>query len=278
MPNTFAPDSVAEATIFGVNISVKPSASSAARKPAAPAAEISKPARSCGWRSVVGAWSRIVGSVAVSVGRYKSNGGGVAGPDSSVTVGLVSSAPPGAWTLAVTRPSTCSTVSSGISQRACAGRTTCAKPEESRRIRKVTDFSSRLRCSQPAIVTRSPTCSGTSAAITLEIITPPSGNLCDPLGVRAIREKLAVPPHFRRLCWLLGQRTSGLLAHDEGKPAGHLASRWLQLPFLPALRSVFTAGREATFSASGGSLAGHVVTSSPRGPVLLVSVNALGQG
>jgi len=68
-----------------------------------------------------------------------------------------------------------------------------------------------------------------------------------------------VPPHFRRLCWFLGQRTSGLLAHDEGKPAGHLASRWLQLPLLPALRSVFTAGREATFSASGGSLAGHVV-------------------
>ena len=73
---TFAPPSVADSTIFGVKISVKPAASSAARKPAALAAATSKPDRSSGCRRVVGAWSRIVGSVAVRAGRYRSNGGG----------------------------------------------------------------------------------------------------------------------------------------------------------------------------------------------------------
>jgi hypothetical protein len=69
MPKTFAPDSVAEATIFGVWISVKPSRSSTARKPATLAAEISSGALSAGCRRVTGAWSRIVGSVAGTTGR-----------------------------------------------------------------------------------------------------------------------------------------------------------------------------------------------------------------
>jgi hypothetical protein len=87
---------VADSTIFGVNTSVKSRPSSAERNPAALADAIVKPARSRGWRSVPGAWSRIVGSVAVRAGRYRSNGGGAAGPDSAVTAGSVSSAPPGA--------------------------------------------------------------------------------------------------------------------------------------------------------------------------------------
>ena len=69
MPNTLAPDSVAVPTILGVWVSVKPSPSSAARNPATPAAAISNGARSLGWRSATGAWSRIVGSVARAAGR-----------------------------------------------------------------------------------------------------------------------------------------------------------------------------------------------------------------
>ena len=83
MPNTFAPDSVADSTIFGVCTSVKLRPSRASRNPAALAAAISKPALSSGWRSVVGAPSRMVGRPAVSVGRYRSNGGGAAGSDSA---------------------------------------------------------------------------------------------------------------------------------------------------------------------------------------------------
>jgi hypothetical protein len=49
-PNTVAPDSVADGTIFGVWISVKPRASREARNPATLAAEISNGARSRGWR------------------------------------------------------------------------------------------------------------------------------------------------------------------------------------------------------------------------------------
>src|SRR6266568_2832501 len=78
---TFAPDSVADGTILGVWISVKPRASSVARNPATLAAAISKPARSTGWRRVVGAWSSTVGSAAVTAGRYRSNGGGRLAPE-----------------------------------------------------------------------------------------------------------------------------------------------------------------------------------------------------
>ena len=69
MPNTFAPDSVADSTIFGVCTSVKPRASSASRKPATLAAASSNPARSTGCRRLVGAPSRIAGSPAVMAGR-----------------------------------------------------------------------------------------------------------------------------------------------------------------------------------------------------------------
>src|SRR5580704_17318778 len=137
MPNTFAPDSVADSTIFGVYTSVKHSPSRAARKPATLAAAISNPARSTGWRSVVGAWSRIVGRPAVTAGRYRSNGGGVAGPDNGVTVGPVSSAPPGACSFATTVPVTATTVSSGrpaVDESGRTGlleRTACARPERS---------------------------------------------------------------------------------------------------------------------------------------------------
>src|SRR5260221_11612484 len=95
MPNTFAPDAVADSTIFGVCTSVKPRLSMASRKPAALAAAISNPAFSTGCRSVVGAWSRMVGRLAATAGRYRSNGGGAAGPDSGVITGSGESTPAG---------------------------------------------------------------------------------------------------------------------------------------------------------------------------------------
>src|ERR1017187_5439903 len=58
------------------------------------------------------------------------------------------------------------------------------------------------------------------------------------------------------------------LPGNGGWPAGHGACRWPRRPFLPALRSVFATGREAAFSAAGGSLGS-------RYQVLLVSVSAL---
>ena len=69
MPNTLAPDSVADSTIFGVCTSVNPRSPSEWRKPAALAAEICSGARSRGCRSVVGAPSSIAGSDAVTDGR-----------------------------------------------------------------------------------------------------------------------------------------------------------------------------------------------------------------
>src|SRR5262249_56155161 len=83
-----------------------------AGKAARGAAAMSNPALSTGCRSVVGAWSRTVGRLAVTVGRYRSKGGGAAGADSGVTTGSVISTPPGAWALAVTVPATWITVSS----------------------------------------------------------------------------------------------------------------------------------------------------------------------
>src|SRR6202034_3543312 len=189
MPNTFAPDSVADPTIFGVYTSVKHSPSRAARKPATLAAAISNPARSAGWRSVVGAWWSTVAGPAVPAGGYRSNGGAAAGPDSGVITGPVSSAPPGAWSLAVTRPATSITVSSGRPSAAVdvpaspgAGTTTWARPDRSLTIRNVSDLSSRRRCSQPAILTCSPTWAGRSAARTREIIALLRGCARRPLG------------------------------------------------------------------------------------------------
>src|SRR5579859_3939369 len=196
MPNTFAPDSVADRTILGVLISVKPSPSSVARNPATAAALISNGARSSGCRRLAGALSRMVGRLAVTVGRYRSNGGRAAGPDSGVITGRTSSAPPGAWSLAATVPVTDRTVSSANPAAAAissgAARTTWARPDRSRMTRNVMDLSGRRRCSQPAIRIRSPACAGTPAAMTRtagtrEIIALLPG-MPDPLGVRARRE------------------------------------------------------------------------------------------
>src|SRR5215472_6984652 len=262
-----APDSVAEPTILGVWISVKPRASSAARNPATLAAEISNPARSSGCRSVVGAWSSTVGSAAVRVGRYRSTGDGSAGGLSKVSCGSEISAPPGAWLLAITWPMAWITVSSVRSAGTATSRsTTCASPERSLMIRNVTDLSSRLRCSQPATRTCWPICEPSSLARTLIAVMRHSRDLLCPLGVRARRE-LAVPPHLRRgRCARTGVAAS--LPGHGGWPAGHVRHRWARCPFLPALGSVFATGREAAFPASGGSLRS-------RCPALLVSVVAL---
>ncbi len=67
MPKTFAPDSVADATISGVCASL----STVDRNPrtAAAAAAAANLAFSAGCRNATGAWSRIVGSEAVTTGR-----------------------------------------------------------------------------------------------------------------------------------------------------------------------------------------------------------------
>ena len=114
----------------------------------------------------------MTGSAAGTPGRYKSNGGATAAPDSAVTVAPVISAPPGACELAVARPSTWTTVSSGQASRASAAgpvKTTWARPERSRMMRNDTDFSCRRRCTHPAIITGSPTWRGRSAASTRDV-------------------------------------------------------------------------------------------------------------
>ena len=67
---------VAEATILGVWISTKSSARSVRRKPSMEAEARRNRARWRGWRSASAAWSRTVGSCALSVGRKRSKGGG----------------------------------------------------------------------------------------------------------------------------------------------------------------------------------------------------------
>ena len=70
MPKTLAPLSVAEATIFGVWISVKPRSSRVARNPsAAAAAAVTAAGVAVACRRATDAWSSWVGRVAVSVGR-----------------------------------------------------------------------------------------------------------------------------------------------------------------------------------------------------------------
>ena len=146
-------------TIFGVRISVKPCSSSVRRKPRSDAAASRQYAAWAGCRQSTGAWSSNTGRVAVIDGRHSSTGGVSAGSDSAVTDGAVTSKPPGALSLAVTVPSTSTTVSSGSSSsRALVGSsliTTWARPERSRRIRNDTADSRRRRCTQPRSTTRS---------------------------------------------------------------------------------------------------------------------------
>jgi hypothetical protein len=94
--------------------------------------------------------------------------------------------------------------------------------------------------------------------------TPPGFVIDDPLGARARRE-LAVPPRFRRPGAASFRPVTGASRRGMGRAAG------LRQPFLPALGRVFAAGREAAFTATGGSLGS-------RYPALLVSVNALPTG
>src|ERR1700722_14411420 len=89
--------------------------------------------------------------------------------------------------------------------------------------RNVTDLSSRRRCSQPEIITCSPTSAGRSAARTREIITLLAG-LRDPLGVRARRE-LAVPPLFRRRRPDQRRPRSGPVTGAGRQGIGHAAGR-----------------------------------------------------
>ena len=96
----------------------------------------------------------------------------------AVITGLVISAPPGACAAAVTWPVTSSTVSSGSRAAAAIAsgsvRTAWASPVRSRMIRKVMDFSWRLRCSQPAMVACCPAIPARSAVIVREIISTPA--------------------------------------------------------------------------------------------------------
>src|SRR5580658_9899017 len=151
--------------------------------------------------------------------------------------GEVISAPPGAWLLDVTRPVTRITVSSVRSLAAGLAvdpaSTTWARPARSLMIRKVTDLSSRLRCSQPEMVTYWPMCWLSSLARTRVVDMRHSQARRAPWGVRARRE-LAVPPHLRR-----GSPATASWPGHGGWPAGHWTCCWRRQSFLPALRRVF---------------------------------------
>src|SRR5271156_2546115 len=100
--------------------------------------------------------------------------------------------------------------------------------------------------------------------------------MCDPLGVRAIRE-LAVPPHFRHP----GERDGLVKPGDGGWPEGHGARRWPRQPFLPALGSVFagrTRGRLLSFRRLSAGRPARRAARDSRDPALLVSVSALPPG
>ena len=148
---------------------MKPSASSAARKPCSDAAASSQRARRAGCRQDTAAWSRIAGSPAPIAGRHTSTGGVSAGSPSRVMLGSVTSTPPGAAGLGVTAPVTATTLSSPQRRSArspsWSRTTTWARPERSRRMRNVTAPSARRRCTQPSISTVPPgTADGSSAA------------------------------------------------------------------------------------------------------------------
>jgi hypothetical protein len=115
---TLAPLSVAEATTFGVKISVNPAWSSALRNPDADAAAICANARRAGCRSDTAAWSKRVGSCALSFGLRSSNGGASVGSVTTSTAGSTNSTPRGARSFATTLPSTSTTVSARSSARA----------------------------------------------------------------------------------------------------------------------------------------------------------------
>ncbi len=179
------------------------------------------------------------------------------------------SAPPGACAFALTRPVTWITVSSGRSPAPVdAARslvsTAWARPVRSRTIRNVTDFSWRLRCSQPATATCSPTFSPRPAARTRFAVMRHFPWLDAPLGSageKGTRCATALSPPARGRSGLISPVT-GASRRGIEPAAGQ------QRPFLPALGSVFTTGREAAISAAGGSLGS-------RFPALLVSVSAL---
>ena len=89
---TLAPPSVADATIFGVWISVKPSRVERCAGSRRPRRRRAGSASRCrGWRSATAAWSRMVGSCSFSSGRRSSIGGGSAGSDSTLKAGSRSS-------------------------------------------------------------------------------------------------------------------------------------------------------------------------------------------
>src|ERR1700683_224511 len=141
-------------------------------------------------------------------------------------------------------------------------------------MRKDTDFSSRRRCSQPAIATRSPMRSGSWADSTREIITTPYGYVrtLGRAGDKGTRGSSALSPPPGAAFPPAG---SGLVGPgDGGRPTGHRARRRLRLPVLPARRSVFAArsrGRLLSFR----RLSAAVGASCPRALALLVSVSAL---
>ena len=212
------------------------------RNPATEAAAISNWARRAGCRNATAALSKMVGRVAGTTGRYRSNGGAATASPSTVIRGSVSSAPPGAWGLAVTRPVTSTTVSS-----AGAGPvvTTWASPDRSRTITNVTAFSSRPRCTQPATRTRSPVWAANSVASTRAIIATPVVE-STPWGCG--REGNSRCHRTFAAVWRDHAGTS-LRPADGGRPAGHCWRR-----SSPHSGGSSPGGRESAFAAAGGSL------------------------
>ncbi len=145
---------------------MNPRPSSVLRNPCSAAAATSQPARTAGCRRATGALSSTTGRPAPTVGRHSSIGGVSAGSVSGSIVGSTSSAPPGACGLAATVPVTWTTVSSPSSSSwawvSGVLTTIWLRPDRSRRTRKLTAASRRLRWIQPATVTVWPTAEGIS--------------------------------------------------------------------------------------------------------------------
>ena len=180
-------------TIFGVWTSTKPRRVQRGPEPGHRGRrDPEAPPAGAGGAAPRAAWSSRVGRVAVSAGRYRSNGGGSAGAEHVVPTGSVSSTPAGAVAVRgdrAGRPRRRSPRSAPRRRPAARSvTTTWVRPAASRTMRKATDLSSRRRWTQPAIVTVSPMCWASSVdrmrcmAVTSSVVATRSPGRCGRAG------------------------------------------------------------------------------------------------
>ena len=196
--NTFAPDSVAPPTSFGVWISVKPGSSRTRRNPRTEAAAIRQSAWRVRWRQTTGAWSSTVGSPTSRAGRHSCTGGVAAGALSAVTCGLVELHTAGCLLVARSPcPSTAITVSSGRASSDGARRSARPAPHRCGRARAGTP-------PRPAVDGGAPSPGAAPAARSGRATRRPSvrntsTHLLGPRTPGGVGDReLAVPPHLHR--------------------------------------------------------------------------------